>query len=226
MGAAETAASRKTGPRPGVPLKTRDRILEASLQLFNEGGLAVVSTNRIATEVGMSPGNLYYHFKNKERIVDSLVRRFELRAEPIAVSLPTVRSVDDLWLSLHLMIEVIHAFRFVFRDADFLIREYPGARVRVRRFTGSALEATRLMCANLAACNVLEAAPEARDAIAFQIVFTAACGFMFSKLLPSEDIAAAADPGRAAYQILTLLTPYLDADSRHYILYLRSKYRT
>lgn len=225
MGAAESAASSKAWSPPGVPLKTRDRILDTSLRLFNDGGLAVVSTNRIATEVAISPGNLYYHFKNKERIVDSLVRRFELRAEPITASLPTVSSVDDLWLSLHLMIELIHAFRFVFRDADFLIREYPGARVRVRRFTGSTLEASRLMCANLAACNVLQVAPEGRDAIAFQIVFTASCGFMFSKLLPNEDLAAA-DPGRAAYQILTLLTPYLDADSRHYILYLRSKYRT
>lgn len=206
-------------------MKTRDRILETGLRLFNENGLPVVAANRIATELGMSPGNLYYHFKNKERIVESLVKRFELRVEPVVASLPNVSSVDDLWLALHLMIEEIHAFRFVFRDADFLIREYPGGRARVRRFTGSVLDATRQMCANLAAANVLQVAPEGRDAIAFQMVFTAACSFIFSKLLPDEH-AAAADPGRIAYQILTLLTPYLDADSRHYILYLRSKYRS
>ena len=39
---------------------TRDRILLTSLALFNEQGLAAVSTHKIAAELGMSPGNLHY----------------------------------------------------------------------------------------------------------------------------------------------------------------------
>src|SRR5690606_17555640 len=49
-------------PAPGgPPMKTRDRILECALQCFNARGEGNVSVLEIATELGISPGNLYYH---------------------------------------------------------------------------------------------------------------------------------------------------------------------
>ena len=46
---------------------------------------------------------------------------------------------------------------------------------------------------------------------------------MFAKMAPA-DVINPDDTGRAAYHVLTLLMPYLTADSRHYLMYLRSKY--
>jgi AcrR family transcriptional regulator len=51
---------------------TREMILKASLQLFNEKGYYIVSLRQIASEIGISQGNLTYHFKKKEEILNEL----------------------------------------------------------------------------------------------------------------------------------------------------------
>lgn len=50
-------------------MKTRDRIVHAALELFNEHGERPMTTNHIAAHIEISPGNLYYHFRNKQEIV-------------------------------------------------------------------------------------------------------------------------------------------------------------
>lgn len=61
--------------------RTRGRILAESLKLFNEHGEAQVTTGMVAEALGMSPGNLYYHFRNKDEIVEQLFTRFEERID-------------------------------------------------------------------------------------------------------------------------------------------------
>jgi AcrR family transcriptional regulator len=48
---------------------TKQKILDASIHLFNENGLANVRLQQIADLTGISVGNLAYHFKNKDAIV-------------------------------------------------------------------------------------------------------------------------------------------------------------
>jgi AcrR family transcriptional regulator len=54
--------------------QTREWILETAIKLFNEYGTQAISTKRIAKEMGISPGNLYYHFKNKEEIIRAIMQ--------------------------------------------------------------------------------------------------------------------------------------------------------
>ena len=56
---------------------TYSRIVEASLMLFNEEGERNISTNHIAAHLGISPGNLYYHFHSKDEIVNALFADYE-----------------------------------------------------------------------------------------------------------------------------------------------------
>lgn len=53
-------------------MKTRDKILEKSRILFNARGVDQVPTREIATEIGISIGNLCYHFPKKEDILEAL----------------------------------------------------------------------------------------------------------------------------------------------------------
>ena len=57
-------------------ISTRDRILETCRKLFNERGSNKVTTAEIAESVGISEGNLHYHFQRKDQIVEALFNRF------------------------------------------------------------------------------------------------------------------------------------------------------
>ena len=204
--------------------RTRDRILEASLALFNAEGLAAVSTHRIAAELGISPGNLHYHFKAKQLIVSTLFRRFEERLANCMDAAAGVAAIDDLWLALHLVFEAVNDYRFVYRDIAFLLGEYPELEPRAQALTAHNLLAAKVMCANLRAAGTLEAGDEAVEMLALQIVFSTTCWFSFLRLTPRRGGHPHAEAALAAYYTLTFLSPYVVGEARDYLNYLRSKY--
>ncbi|WP_332369331.1 TetR/AcrR family transcriptional regulator [Spirosoma telluris] len=55
-----------------MPGSTKGRILNASVRLFNEYGVDAVRLQQIAEEIGISVGNLAYHFKTKDAIIESV----------------------------------------------------------------------------------------------------------------------------------------------------------
>lgn len=58
-------------------MKTPEKIIDSALRLFNEQGTKAVSTNHIAAAAGISPGNLYYHFRNKEAIIRAIFEQMD-----------------------------------------------------------------------------------------------------------------------------------------------------
>ena len=203
---------------------TRDRILATSLQLFNAQGLAAVSTHRIAAELEISSGNLHYHYKAKELIVERLFRRFEDRLDLLNASSGTVKAVDDLWLALHLRFEAIDAYRFVYRDMAYLAAEYPQLGQRAQALTARNVLAAQSLCESLVAAGVLDARPQDAQMLAVQMVFATTCWLSFERLLPGREALTQADPGFAAFVTLNLVSPYVSRESRAYLDYLRSKY--
>ena len=203
---------------------TRERILQTSLALFNALGLAAVSTHRIAAELEISPGNLHYHFKAKQLIVERLFRRFEERLELLNASVGEVRAIDDLWLALHLRFEAIDAYRFIYRDMGFLSSEYPALGQRAQALTARNLLAAQSLCEALAAAGVIEASQEQAQMLALQMVFTTTCWLSFERLVPGREALQQADPRLAAFYTLTLISPYVSRESRAYLDYLRAKY--
>jgi len=70
-------------------MKTKERILLGALDLFNLDAASEVTTNDIARTLKMSPGNLYFHYKNKEQIVRELFKR--LAQETILIWKPQTK---------------------------------------------------------------------------------------------------------------------------------------
>jgi len=100
----------------------RERIIEASLELFNAHGVQSVTTNRIATHIAISPGNLYYHFRNKEEIVREIFPRIADAARS-AIRLPEQGEITAAQVGrYHLAgIRSLWEYRFFFRDLTELL---------------------------------------------------------------------------------------------------------
>lgn len=109
--------------------RTRGRILDAALEQFNERGTAAVSTNHVAATAGISPGNLYYHFTDKQQIVRALFARyaeaFEHRWTP---SGDAGANLAALRANLAAGAEQAWAFRFFERETRALLRTDPQLR--------------------------------------------------------------------------------------------------
>jgi len=113
--------------------RTKERILDVSLTLFNLEGEAGQSAVDIANALEMSPGNLYYHFKGKEPIIDALFDRFEEEMKIILQgSHGAVTSIEDNWVFTYIVLEEIYDFRFFYRNLGDLLARYPSLAVRFR----------------------------------------------------------------------------------------------
>jgi AcrR family transcriptional regulator len=104
-------------------MSNRQRILDTALELFNERGTAVVSTNHVAAAASISPGNLYYHFRNKDEIVRALFEQlFEAHDRSFSVSQDGVPTFADLRRLVQVNFEVLWEYRFAYRELAALLR--------------------------------------------------------------------------------------------------------
>jgi len=123
------------------PNKTKDRILQISLQLFNERGERSVTTNHIAAELGINPGNLYYHFRNKQEIIKELAQQYQ--AETLEMlSLPTDRplNANDKISYFQVLSNQLWAYRFIHRDVYHLVENNEDFRKIYPRFAGQVMQ--------------------------------------------------------------------------------------
>lgn len=120
----------------------RDRILDLSVDLFNRSGVVAVTTNHIAAELDISPGNLYFHFRNKEEIICEL---FERMSTEIYALWRSQSGLETYGSPLELMegsFEVFWKYRFFHREMYHLRRKDPEL---ARRWRGHINKTVRLL---------------------------------------------------------------------------------
>ncbi|QNX48520.1 TetR/AcrR family transcriptional regulator [Acinetobacter seifertii] len=122
-------------------LKTKDRILQISLQLFNERGERSVTTNHIAAELGISPGNLYYHFRNKHEIIKELMYQYQVETLEM-LSLPEDRplTTTDKINYFQVLSGQLWNYRFIHRDVYHLVESNEDFKKIYPRFVGQVMQ--------------------------------------------------------------------------------------
>lgn len=103
---------------------TKAQILNTALTLFNTQGLSKVTLRTIANEMGISQGNLCYHFKKRDTIIEALYFKLvsiidedmsKIQTEPIGLT--------TLFKISNVVMENFYDYRFIMLDFVQLMRE-------------------------------------------------------------------------------------------------------
>lgn len=103
-------------------MKTKDRIVQTSIELFNRSGIVAVTTNHIAKELNISPGNLYFHFANKEEIIRQIFRQMAKETYALWKTKKGVKLMHPLDL-IEKNFELFWRYRFFHREMYYLRRK-------------------------------------------------------------------------------------------------------
>ena len=211
------------------PRRTRERILETSLALFNRFGEPHITTADIADEMNISPGNLYYHFRNKDDIIGELYAAYETTVVPLlAVPEAPPPGVEDLWFMLHVLFERMRDYRFLYRDLDEITSRNRKLALRfadlLRRFDHTVIE----LCRSLVRTGQMHASEREIVALAANATLVSTYWMSWQRAVgmqrgaPGESGDISLD--HAAYHVLALIAPFLIGDGRALIERLGEDY--
>lgn len=197
-------------------MKTSERILQAGLLLFNQEGESHVTTVDIANEMDISPGNLYYHFKGKEVIIEALYTRFEEAFSDI-LNAPVNKELqaEDSWYYLYVVFEEMYAYRFIYQNLSDLLQRYEFIQKRFRRLLNLKFQTALTMIKVLREAQILNMEDSDVDVLVNSIVMTATYWIAYSTLkdgVQTQQMIL----HKGVFQILSLIAPYLSEGKVEY----------
>ena len=189
---------------------TKSVILDTAARLFNQHGSQSVSTNRIAAEISISVGNLYYHFNNKEEIIRALYDRMVAELDELwsGIGDPTLRRLRML---LNDQIEQMWEYRFFQREQLALLIKDPLLSKKTRQVRRRRREEVEAFMGGLMDAGVLSQSddPEVIPALVKAIWIVSENWLAFLELegvkVNKKNVHAGTD------LIMRVLKPYLSA---------------
>jgi TetR/AcrR family fatty acid metabolism transcriptional regulator len=116
------------------PRTTRERIMDAALNVFSRKGYHETRMDEIVEEAAASKGSIYFHFPNKEKLFLALVDQFaDLLERRVTEAIAQQRGMQRVQTALTTVLETFSKYR---RPAKLLLVQAVGL--------GSAFEKKRL----------------------------------------------------------------------------------
>ncbi|EPH2308633.1 TetR/AcrR family transcriptional regulator, partial [Acinetobacter baumannii] len=198
--------------------KTKDRILQISLQLFNERGERSVTTNHIAAELGISPGNLYYHFRNKHEIIKELMHQYQVETLEM-LSLPEDRplTTNDKINYFQVLSGQLWNYRFIHRDVYHLVESNEDFKKIYPRFAGQVMQQGQRIYQAFVDAGLMKMTPSEIEALIINlwIVLTNWTNFLYmSGHISDNNHLEEKWVWQALRQMVFLEGPYLMGESR------------
>ncbi len=197
-----------------APRRTAERILEAALDLFNRFGEPNVSTTVVAAQLGISPGNLYYHYPAKEGIVNALSQRYAQRLNGLLQEADAARDVPAAWSLLQSLFACLWDYRFLYRDINDLLSRNLTLETQFRQILAEKHEAARRLLQALRASGALAIDTGEIEATATSMVMVLTYWLSFEFVRDprhAQDTEEAQHAlVRGAQQVMHLLSPYLE----------------
>ena len=187
-------------------MKTRERIVQGSLELFNRHGERSVSTNHIAAHLEISPGNLYYHFANKQAIVSVLFKQYEACVDQFLLPPAHQPEMADLRGYLVRIIATMRDYRFLYRDLEHLLENDEALATEFRAFSRRCMEQGQNILKAFAEAGVLTSDAREIEAMIVNIwiILTSWIRFLCTAHGKATELSDNI-LNRGAYQVLTLI---------------------
>ena len=227
--ATKSPASSAAKSLPKKPRRTAERILEVTLDLFNRFGEPNVSTTLISAEMGISPGNLYYHYPAKDELINSLFDRYERALNDLLQAADGVRNVEDAWLFFHMLFELIWQYRFLYRDLNDLLSKNRRLETHFQFVLKNKSRAVAQVLDGLTRGSTLRIDKRESEPVASSMVVVLTYWLSYEYVRDPrralEPESAAAALSRGAYHVLSLLMPYLAPAEREHLFAIAGAYK-
>jgi|SRR5512139_1804638 AcrR family transcriptional regulator len=197
---------------------TPDRILEAALAMFNADGSHAVSTRHIAAKLEISPGNLYYHFANKEEIVLRLYERIE--AQLMATLAPRGDRPQSFEAILQYLDDIfghLWEFRFFYCDVNALLREVPGLKERYRDLAERVRTRSRAIFDSMVESGWMDASPEQLDLLTTNAWIVLTQWFTHRQVIERRRTIQSSDIREGIRHLVALFSPLLKPPQRRQV---------
>lgn len=189
-------------------MKTKIKIVLTALDLFNEKGERNVTTNHIAENLNISPGNLYYHFRNKREIIQSIYDIYENELLTSFVPIESDNSVELFETYMGSIFNMMWKYRFFYSNLPEILSNDAELHARYSATQKRLRDNLRQICLLFRDSKLLEMNDKEQETTITTMHLITINWFNYQTALKYETNVMKSDVISGVKQMLSVVQPY------------------